>query len=102
MTVPQGRNQKKTRRKSKMRTYYPAVWGSRLEDVASEDFPFRGGDKLGQMLLNRPTLEGMLSRDPMGFLDRKSFLDPAGTTDPDEADYEDFYEDMFDDMEDFE
>ena len=97
MAVPQDRNQKKHKHKSKLRTYYPAVRGWRLEDEAEAkvDNWYRPGDRLGEMLLNRPRLEDMLSRDPMSFLDKpRSFLDLAETTDPDEADLEDFFEDF--------
>ena len=100
MPVPQGRNQKKHKHKRKLRTCYPAVRGRRLEYEAEANNLYRPGDKLGEMLLKRPRLEDMLSRDPMGFLDRpRGFLDIAETNDPDEADLEDFDEDFDEDFE---
>ena len=102
MAVPQDRNQKKHKHKSKMRANYPtAAPGRRLEDtVTSDENLYRPGDRLGEMLLNRPRLEDMLSKPDMSGLDRpRSFLDLAETVDPDDADLEDFYEDCMDDFE---
>ena len=107
MTVPQGRNQKKT--KHRKRTVYPAMRRKRLLDDNSiernPDFEdwldemHNPGDWLEQVPY-MPTFEDrLLASRPMSFLDRpRSFLDRDDDYDSDIGnDFDDFY-----DFEDFE